>query len=127
MYLLFLFLMIRRPPVSTLTDTLFPDTTLVQAVRRSGAACRCADHRHPASARALCAGAGGTSCPPCATPRRGGRRGPATGAGDDPCRAGHGPCAAERAARPACHKRSEERTSEPQSLLRTSYAVFCRT
>src|SRR3546814_3486119 len=86
MYLLLsfvFFLMIRRPPRSTRTDTLFPYTTLFRScsTRRR--------HHHP-----------------------------------HPCRS-HGP---ERpAATPSRHEwgRSEEHTSELQSLMRISYAVFC--
>src|SRR3546814_12693842 len=77
---LFFFLMIRRPPRSTRTDTLFPYTTLF---RSAGAAARSA----PA----------GTAV----AVRR----------------------AAVRTATVAV--RSEEHTSELQSLMRISYAVFC--
>src|SRR3546814_7807069 len=109
--------MIRLPPRSTLTDTLFPDTTLFElAVRRA-----------------------------CQRPHRCGG-GNAIGLGDgniDP-----GGCSLHRSnleaiARRRCtgdhqtqaigHKRihrgtgarSEEHTSELQSLMRISYAVFC--
>src|SRR3546814_13040337 len=78
------FLMVRRPPRSTRTDTLFPYTTLF----RSGAADvgRLAGRRHrPAQSPHL---------------RHGARPG-----------------------RPG--DRSEEHTSELQSLMRISYAVFC--
>src|SRR3546814_7109451 len=72
--------MIRRPPRSTRTDTLFPYTTPFR------------------------------SC------RRGGRR-------------GHGPGSVSRAtavqAAAAAAARSEVHTSELQSLMRISYAVFC--
>src|SRR3546814_20222624 len=78
-YVLF-FLMIRRPPRSTRTDTLFPYTTLF----RSRAGHQCGDRR--AIARALSVDS--VSC----------------GAGQ---------------------RRSEEHTSELQSLMRISYAVFC--
>src|SRR3546814_991009 len=84
--------MIRRPPRSTRTDTLFPYTTLF----RSAAA---AFQVHL----------------PCAT---------AVGAGGEHVRAvvdfqiGH-----DQARRQA--GRSEEHTSELQSLMRISYAVFC--
>src|SRR3546814_17519060 len=83
-YLFFFFLMIRRPPRSTRTDTLFPYTTLfrspIHAPRIDGTVVSL--HRRPG--------------------RRGrGLRGPAR--------------------RP----RSEEHTSELQSLMRISYAVFC--
>src|SRR3546814_1838388 len=73
------FLMIRRPPRSTRTDTLFPDTTLF----------RSAAERPPA----------GKSAGPAAGRRRQDRR--------------------------PCGSRSEEHTSELQSLMRISYAVYC--
>src|SRR3546814_5487679 len=83
--------MIRRPPRSTRTDTLFPYTTLFRSLRGA--------------------------------PRRAGqpdlRRLP---------RAGRLPPAAQRGGvrllRPP-EERSEEHTSEFQSLMRISYAVFC--
>src|SRR3546814_17396520 len=78
---LMFFLMIRRPPRSTRTDTLFPYTTLF----RSGRAVRA--HRQATAAPAPVAGKSTTGC----------------------------------ARRP----RSEEHTSELQSLMRISYAVFC--
>src|SRR3546814_7420553 len=87
--------MIRRPPRSTRTDTLFPYTTLFRSpCPASGRAPRNtpAGARPPLSAR--CAGLG--------------RR-----AADNGCR--------PRDAAP----RSEEHTSELQSLMRISYAVFC--
>src|SRR3546814_3157607 len=72
--------MIRRPPRSTRTDTLFPYTTLFRSGHAAGAA------RHlPGRRRRLL------------DPRLGRRRG----------------------------ARSEEHTSELQSLMRISYAVFC--
>src|SRR3546814_964303 len=84
--------MIRRPPRSTRTDTLFPYTTLFRSRRcRCGRECPCGSARAPRS-------------PPCAS--RGTR---APGAGE--CRGGA--------------RRSEEHTSELQSLMRISYAVFC--
>src|SRR3546814_8901758 len=85
--------MIRRPPRSTRTDTLFPYTTLFRSAGRGLPA------RH----------AGG----PAAT-----RDQPGEGAGD-PHR-GRG----DRQRAPEDH-RSEEHTSELQSLMRNSYAVFC--
>src|SRR3546814_3029057 len=39
MLLFFFFLMIRRPPRSTRTDTLFPDTTLFRSQRAAGDQC----------------------------------------------------------------------------------------
>src|SRR3546814_14109444 len=77
----FFFLMIRRPPRSTRTDTLFPYTTLF---------------RSPAcAARRLAQVRPAARCP------RNARR------------------------FPAARLRSEEHTSELQSLMRISYAVFC--
>src|SRR3546814_4171432 len=92
--------MIRRPPRSTRTDTLFPYTTLFRSGLR-------------------------------AYPRAGGRL--ATG-GDvrvRPRRAGvpvfdrqDRPAVTSRPVPQTC-SRSEEHTSELQSLMRISYAVFC--
>src|SRR3546814_5778216 len=84
--------MIRRPPRSTRTDTLFPYTTLF----RSHGCC-------PGGARA------GSSRRVLQRRRRGGRPG-------DARRPRGGPDVAPR---------SEEHTSELQSLMRISYAVFC--
>src|SRR3546814_9192004 len=92
--------MIRRPPRSTRTDTLFPYTTLF----RSGAA------RGDARLSPL-----------------GGCRG--AGDGGDRADAGRGCAADVRAWRTRLLRtlrfRSEEHTSELQSLMRISYAVFC--
>src|SRR3546814_17683364 len=88
------FLMIRLPPRSTRTDTLFPYTTLF---RSSWA---------PARVRAR-------------APRRQPRR-PATAA-----RRPRHPRAASAPTALAASARSEEHTSELQSLMRISYAVFC--
>src|SRR3546814_18502544 len=82
----FFFLMRRRPPRSTLTDTLFPYTTLFRSepARRKGyPAARCPAHRQH-----------GGGHPQRHSDRRRGER-------------------------------SEEHTSELQSLMRISYAVFC--
>src|SRR3546814_16727020 len=76
LFICFFFLMIRRPPRSTRTDTLFPYTTLF----RSKSPHRQSARPSPNAPRA------GPSPPP---------------------------------------KRSEEHTSELQSLMRISYAVFC--
>src|SRR3546814_2164963 len=78
------FLMIRRPPRSTRTDTLFPYTTLFRSTCWAEPS-SCRD-----SARTRCPGktsALGAWC--------------------------------------TCGARSEEHTSELQSLMRISYAVFC--
>src|SRR3546814_1023099 len=100
--------MIRRPPRSTRTDTLFPYTTLFRSVRG------------PSPAVRLVRGQGGSGWPP-ATAGLAHRKGPA---------------AASRQATPdrvfppehqlhGDEQRSEEHTSELQSLMRISYAVFC--
>src|SRR3546814_9543061 len=86
------FLMIRRPPRSTRTDTLFPYTTLF----------RSQPCRHPD--RRAASGQIGR------WPRRAAER-----PNDGGQAAGGGAGAA----------RSEEHTSELQSLMRISYAVFC--
>src|SRR3546814_5044227 len=135
--------MIRRPPRSTRTDTLFPYTTLFRSLQP----------RHRA----------------CADPRDGGARSRGIGDGDGECdrRRWRRGCDGAVARRPAAGQveprnrarlprlvrlraavhfddrdhaardqrmemadvhgwlRSEEHTSELQSLMRTSYAVFC--
>src|SRR3546814_3864600 len=88
--------MIRRPPRSTRTDTLFPYTTLFRSADRS---------LDPGHAR----GAGGRIPQPAA----------GVGAAHQPARAAR----LRGAGRPG--QRSEEHTSELQSLMRISYAVFC--
>src|SRR3546814_6466936 len=82
------FLMIRRPPRSTRTDTLFPYTTLF---RSRGPAIPSA--RTPFNA--VFASMGTASTRPAVVPSR------------------------------ISLGRSEEHTSELQSLMRISYAVFC--
>src|SRR3546814_12189510 len=78
------FLMIRRPPRSTRTDTLFPYTTLFRSRRPLGLPCR----KQPWLSVFCC-----VSMAWARTPGSSGR--------------------------------SEEHTSELQSLMRISYAVFC--
>src|SRR3546814_9261104 len=89
--------MLRRPPRSTRTDTLFPYTTLFRSddVRRRRRANHAGVYRHV---------------------RPGARRGVAAGDQLRPHAVG-------------CKDlpRSEEHTSELQSLMRISYAVFCLT
>src|SRR3546814_4480115 len=97
--------MIRRPPRSTRTDTLFPYTTLFRSHGHTGVRTRHA--------------------------RRGG---PATAAGQhldlhrgDPrvLHAGRLRAGGSGAHEGEERRRSEEHTSELQSLMRISYAVFC--
>src|SRR3546814_2139804 len=96
--------MIRRPPRSTRTDTLFPYTTLFRSAHGARALLHdLHDLRRPQR------GAGGD----------GGRRegGGAPGPPDERHRREH--------SRRRLPVRSEEHTSELQSLMRISYAVFC--
>src|SRR3546814_1245324 len=98
--------MIRRPPRSTRTDTLFPYTTLFRSEHGS---CSIGN-------QAQC----GTRGRFCFEAVRGSA---ARGDHDKTCRA-------VRAARRVLSRtgrecRSEEHTSELQSLMRISYAVFC--
>src|SRR3546814_9502560 len=99
--------MIRRPPISTRTDTLFPYTTLF----------RSAADVHPAQPRLQALPRGRQRQ---RRPRRraqGGRAAQDEAAQETVVR-GMG----RRSHRAA---RSEEHTSELQSLMRISYAVFC--
>src|SRR3546814_4193823 len=99
--------MIRRPPKSTRTDTLFPYTTLFRSGADAGA------RRRQGEGVAEGGGAGHLLLRD-AVPQQP-RRHPC-GAGDpgDGRRGGH-----------RHQARSEEHTSELQSLMRISYAVFC--
>src|SRR3546814_16913628 len=107
---MFVYFMLRRPPGSTRTDTLCPYTTLFRspavASRHGGGRQR--RHRGRRSPFQL---------PTEEGPRF--RRRLAAGGGG-----GRRRRHAQRAARPG-HDRSEEHTSELQSLMRISYAVFC--
>src|SRR3546814_2464043 len=106
--MLIFFFMIRRPPRSTRTDTLFPYTTLFQ----SEAARRRYRYREGAAPRDR-----RPSAPAAASAARGGR--PAI---RYRCGCGNRRRAASLLRQPA---RSEEHTSELQSLMSISYAVFC--
>src|SRR3546814_12948677 len=91
----FFFLMIRRPPRSTRTDTLFPYTTLFRSAPRQEAFfAPVVEAEHAAAPRHDI---------------------------EDELRMR--PCLALRLA--DIDRRSEEHTSELQSLMRISYAVFC--
>src|SRR3546814_10216805 len=113
--------MIRRPPRSTRTDTLFPYTTLFRSRRRVssvwGGQCGRATEKSSAThgrARQHCAWRGGPRTPPGREKQH----------DRNPSAEGHGlvPGVRDRRARLL---RSEEHTSELQSLMRISYAVFC--
>src|SRR3546814_10259481 len=101
--------MIRRPPRSTRTDTLFPYTTLFRSVL---------DVRRVQAAGGVVAALGRVFLRRCVRRALARRRLPAAAVGR---RAGFG----RRFLRPAGAARSEEHTSELQSLMRISYAVFC--
>src|SRR3546814_4267710 len=82
----FFFFMLRRPPISTRTDTLFPYTTLFRSSTGG-------EPTGATSPDGYCT----RTCSPHLEP--------------------YAYCQADG--------RSEEHTSEPQSLMRISYAVFC--
>src|SRR3546814_12174222 len=110
MYSLVVFLMIRRPPRSTRTDTLFPYTTLF---RSDGEARQPSVQADARVGRLLARRPEERDAEPhlrhrLAQPEAARRAPPPDGGG--------------RQARPS---RSEEHTSELQSLMRISYAVFC--
>src|SRR3546814_16765249 len=108
--LVVLFLMIRRPPISTRSDTLFPYTTLFRSLEVPG------DLR----VTAVCAGSGGEVVMGVRH-----RTLPLHGVQFHPesILSQHGQRLVENfLERP---DRSEEHTSELQSLMRISYAVFC--
>src|SRR3546814_6209399 len=115
--------MLRRPPRSTRTDTLFPYTTLFRSQpaehhRDDGGRDREAQgvadrldrcHEQPVAAAPL------PQCPPA-------REAPTAG-GAERALDEHGEgCRQEQRHQ---RQRSEEHTSELQSLMRISYAVFC--
>src|SRR3546814_8335523 len=93
------FLMIRRPPRSTRTDTLFPYTTLFRSYWEAS----------PGSARRMSnfAAECASSIPMVNSCNR------------------RKPPLPRRWRRPPLFGRSEEHTSELQSLMRISYAIFC--
>src|SRR3546814_1938253 len=95
---LFFFLMIRRPPSSTRTDTLFPYTTLFRSPVQ----------RYPRQASRAQGDRG-------RRPLRHLQRSPLA----------RNSLSAGARLHPQIRQRSEEHTSELQSLMRISYAVFC--
>src|SRR3546814_20584554 len=98
-YLVVFFLMIRRPPSSTRTDTLFPYTTLFRSRQSCPPRARSAPPQSPAA------------------PLRRHRR--------TELPPGSKQAAVRRPSASRRSSRSEEHTSELQSLMRISYAVFC--
>src|SRR3546814_9315451 len=163
----FFFLMIRRPPRSTRTDTLFPYTTLFRSslgpaerrhnhtatrsttqprngeltagdetaayrhrrLRHRRAGCRRA--AHPRRSRRVRVRARARARPrgrriPAAAQRPAGAVAHGTAGASARARRARGPPVRRYALRPASDgHRSEEHTSELQSLMRISYAVFC--
>src|SRR3546814_5921273 len=102
---LFFFLRIRRPPSSTRTDTLFPYTTLFRS-QQGGVPDSPAEESEAAADTAAEEPA---DAPEAAAPAPADTEAPAEEAPSE---------------EPAA-ERSEEHTSELQSLMRISYAVFC--
>src|SRR3546814_7949963 len=105
--LLFLFLMIRRPPRSTRTDTLCPYTSLFRY------------RVHPAHSLWRSRGVAIRAAPLVTGPGR-----PSAKAGPTAHRRAAGQTDGRWPVR-SFRRRSEEHTSELQSLMRISYAVFC--
>src|SRR3546814_1698218 len=102
--------MIRRPPSSTRTDTLFPYTTLFRSLRRAVSSLQ--SWPTSTSMNSICSWRNGSRL------SRGGRSVPRTrNMGDW--------LGAYRNNGSASPCRSEEHTSELQLRMRTSYAVFC--
>src|SRR3546814_4394927 len=93
--------MIRRPPRSTRTDTLFPYTTLFRSSVRTLRDRPISDH-HIGRRNAEW-----IHCRSLTSHKQ-----------NQPCQYSFWSCC-------PCHSRSEEHTSELQSLMRISYAVFC--
>src|SRR3546814_10598846 len=92
-------LMVRRPPRSTRTDTLFPYSTLFRSPSSR-------PHRIRTRTPSASEPNGGVASPTCRRPTIS-------------CN-----CSGSS---PSLSERPEEHTSELQSLMRTSYAVFCLT
>src|SRR3546814_4228784 len=124
--------MIRQPPRSTRTDTPFPSPTLFRSadlpagqveqarIARQPAAWRAVvdvgelvdDGRQRGAGGGVVVGGAGGACDPVVEQGAAQSQRVAAGAAVDALRQVVGP-------------RSEEHTSELQSLMRTSYAVFC--
>src|SRR3546814_3353664 len=106
--------MLRRPPRSTRTDTLFPYTTLFRSNPRRTIVPGDLPARRQEDPPGALGRRGGTVQPvECQGPPLGPR--PGRLLVDYP----------DLASRAASVSRSEEHTSELQSLMRISYAVFC--
>src|SRR3546814_7565977 len=116
--------MIRRPPRSTRTDTLFPYTTLFRSTADGKRVI--ADRKYEYDAdhlRSMLRDRGTipiirSGAIPSAQPNRANAAIVTTAAQSHPCRL-------KDFRRVGTRYRSEEHTSELQSLMRISYAVFC--
>src|SRR3546814_1332057 len=110
------FLVIRRPPRSKRTDTLFPYTTLFRSTVTPSVCVRVASPPTvpPGSASPIpgAASPAGKPRPEALVPEAAAPSAPVFGSG-------------QNAGQPFPTTRSEEHTSELQSLMRISYAVFC--
>src|SRR3546814_9118445 len=117
---IYFLLMIRRPPRSTRTDTLFPYTTLFRSLSPPGLCWpHPRPHAGPAPGGRLALAAAPAPAPLVSPADLPAARHP----GRAPRRAVAPPPNALR--RQPRFLRSEEHTSELQSLMRISYAVFC--
>src|SRR3546814_3963575 len=104
--------MIRRPPRSTRTDTLFPYTTLFRSCL-------------PPSGEAVVTGGTWAIALRQVAPRRTGTQHPEDAVQHAPIIDARHPSRLVGQQRLDHAPRSEEHTSELQSLMRSSYAVFC--
>src|SRR3546814_4597412 len=106
--------MLRRPPGSTLTATLVPYTTLCRHPARRSKPRRAAPTGWKQYPRAWCAASATSRIHDIKVSRRDGRRRSRVKNHEKSPGVGRGSLS-----------RSEEHTSELQSLMRISYAVFC--
>src|SRR3546814_7271790 len=107
--------MIRRPPRSTRTDTLFPYTTLFRSRLQAQPRWRLHIGARSTGARRARSGGGDRQ-----------RHRPRRAAADAGLEPRHFRRVIEQLVGiKRCRDRSEEHTSELQSLMRNSYAVFC--
>src|SRR3546814_5390218 len=119
--------MLRLPPRSTRTDTLFPYTTLFRSPVCEEACPVAAITKDPDDGRVLinpdiCVGCKLCQCCPYDAPQFNEQLGIMQMC--DGCVDLEG-TGEQQACVAACPQRSEEHTSELQSLMRNSYAVFC--
>src|SRR3546814_2135841 len=126
--------MIRRPPRSTRTDTLFPYTTLFRSLSVDPSSYA----ELPSFTQKQRISRGSLLLIPLSRPPHGGCPGHYAGrsitmTAPSPCRSGKPSCLDDpvvtrvrsRGVFRCPIRRSEEHTSELQSLMRRSYAVFC--